>query len=436
MKKWLFAILLLALFLLGFLSAFSAEELTSWADFFAPQKLVEPVTYTVKKGPFTVEVPAFGELEAASSTAISVPQVRIGGLKVYWIVKNGTVIKRGDTLVEFDAAELLQQLQETENNLEASLRQLEMTVVRGDADTGQVIGARELALLDLQKATEQTPRDEAIFSRNQIIEGQLSIALSETRVNELTGKVESKKGLNNSSQRILVIDRRQHENKQKLLKESLALLKVLSPHDGLVLHHKEGWWMEQGTEIGDFRWPGQKILTIPDISSMKARVYVLESDAGNLKVGQKGVLTVDSHPDSRFAAAIERIETLARSLEKDSPVKYFEVLLNLHTSGGEILRPGKLVRARITVAQMQNALTIPRSALVEENRKFFVWVHRPGAPEKRQVQVGLGDSARVALLSGVSEGEAILLNPPAPPKKEKEQSPASTPSLSLGATRR
>lgn len=430
MKRWFFAALTGALFVLGFLSGFSMEEFSRWTEFFNRQKSVEPVTYTLKKAPFTIEVPAFGELEAVSSTSISVPQVRTGGLKVYWIVKNGTLVKKGDTLVEFDASDLLQQLQETENNLEATLRQLEMTVLRSGADTGQVIGERELARLELDKATQQAPRDDTIFSRNQIIEGELSIALSETKVGELSGKVESKKQLSDSSQRILVIDRGQHENKQELLKESLTLLKVLAPHDGLVLHHKEGWWMEQGTEIGDVRWPGMKILTIPDISSMKARVYVLESDAGNLKVGQKAVLTVDSHPDSRVAATVERIETLARPLEKDSPVKYFEAFLKIHVTGNVILRPGKLVRARITVARLKDTLTVPRSALVEENRKFFVWVQRQPASERRQVEVSLGDAARVSLVSGVREGEALLLNPPTESRSEEQSSsspPASRP---------
>ena len=65
----------------------------------------KPITYTPKKTSFTVEAPAFGELQAGSSTSISVPQVRTGGLKVFWIVKDGSAVKKGDTLVEFDASE-------------------------------------------------------------------------------------------------------------------------------------------------------------------------------------------------------------------------------------------------------------------------------------------------------------------------------------------
>jgi len=289
---------------------------------------------------------------------------------------------------------------------------------------------REIAGMELEKATTQAPKDREIFTRNEIIEGELNIDLSNTKVSELGGKVETKKSLNNTSQRILVIERKQHESKRDMLRQSLGSLKILAPHDGLVLQKKEGWWMDQGTSAGDTRWPGTVILTIPDISTMKARVYVLESDAGNLRIGQTGHIVVDSHPGLRFNSTVERMETLARPLDKESPVKYFEVLLKIDAKDSQVLRPGKMVRARITVAELKDALVVPRGALSEENRKFFVWVDRPGAPEKRAVEIGPGDGARIALLSGVREGESVLLNPPKAEIQKKDTNTA--PQLSKG----
>jgi hypothetical protein len=115
-------------------------------------------------------------------------------------------------------------------------------------------------------------------------------------------------------------------------------------------------------------------------------------------------------------------------------VKYFEVLLKLKGKADAILRPGKMVRARITVAQLRDALVVPRSALTEESRRFFVWVDRPQGPERRQVEVGSGDAVRVALLAGVHEGESVLLNPPKveTPQQEKD-STASALSNTRGA---
>jgi len=429
MKHWVVNASVFVLCMVAGVWVFADRSLPAWL-LLRELQASKPITYTPKKTSFTVEAPAFGELQAGSSTSISVPQVRTGGLKVFWIVKDGSAVKKGDTLVEFDASELIQQTQETNNSLEATLRQLEMTVLRGNSDTGQVIVDREIAGMELEKATTQAPKDRDIFTRNEIIEGELNIDLSNTKVSELGGKVETKKSLNNTSQRILVIERKQHESKRDMLRQSLGSLKILAPHDGLVLQKKEGWWMDQGTSAGDTRWPGTVILTIPDISTMKARVYVLESDAGNLKIGQKGHIVVDSHPGVRFNVTVERIETLARPLEKESPVKYFEVLLKIDAKDSQVLRPGKMVRARITVAELKDALVVPRGALSEENRKFFVWVDRPGAPEKRAVEIGPGDGARIALLSGVREGESVLLNPPKAEIQKKDTNTA--PQLSKG----
>ncbi len=414
---------------------FANRSLPAWL-LFSELGSVKPISYTLKKSSFLIEAPAFGELQAASSTPISVPQVRTGGLKVFWIVKEGSRVRKGDTLVEFDASELIQQSQDTNSNLESTLRQLEVTVLRGNSDTGQVAVDREIAGMELQKVKTQAPRENSIFTRNEIIEGELNIELSSTRVSELGGKMDSKKNLNQTSQRILVIERRQHEKKRDLLQQSLGSLKILAPHDGIVLHKKDGWWMV-GTSVGDTRWPGTTILTIPDIAALKAKVYVLEADAGNLKVGQKGYLTVDSHPTRHFEIAVERLETLARPLEKDSPVKYFEVLLKLEGKADDILRPGKMVRARITVAHLKDVLVIPRSALSEENRRFYVWVDAPPIPEKREVEIGSGDGARIALLSGVREGESVLLNPPPAnlPAQGKGPNALSQPSKAAGALR-
>jgi len=415
-RRWLILASLFIICLVGGVWATATQRLPKLSALFA-QAAVEPVTHIIKKSAFTVTVPAIGELEAATATQISVPNVRTGGLKIFWIVKDGSLVKKGDTLVEFDASELLQQMEETGNNLAAALRQLESTVLRGASETEHVVVDHQIAAMELDKAQTQAPRDTVIFTRNQIIEGELNIGLSTAKVGEWTGKADTKRRIGAASQRILVIERKQHETKKGMLEQSLGSLKILAPHDGLALLTKDD--AGSVTAIGETRWPNYTLMALPDTSAMKARVQVLEADAGNLKVGQAAKLTVDSHPGVKFDATVERIDTLARQPDKDSPVKYFEVVLKVDGRGGEILKPGKLVRAEITTASYDQALVIPRVAVVEEALKHYVWTLRGGAPEKRAVEIGSGDTARVVIKAGVSEGEAVLLNPPKQPATEQ-----------------
>src|SRR5919108_4703491 len=111
--RWAILAMLLIFCLVGSVWAVTGRRLSKLTTLFA-RSSAEAVTYTVKKSAFIVTVPANGELEAATATQISVPNVRTGGLKVFWIVKDGSLVKKGDTLVEFDASELLQQMEETE----------------------------------------------------------------------------------------------------------------------------------------------------------------------------------------------------------------------------------------------------------------------------------------------------------------------------------
>ncbi|MCI0387673.1 MAG: efflux RND transporter periplasmic adaptor subunit [Acidobacteria bacterium] len=413
---------LFILCLIGGVWSVTSRRLPKLSALFA-QSAAEPVSYTVKKTPFTVTVPANGELETATATQVSVPNVRTGGLKVFWIIKDGSPVKKGDTLVEFDASELLQQMEETENNLAAALRQLEATVLRGNSETEHTVVDHQIASMELDKAQTQMPRDTEIFTRNQIIEGELNIGLSTTKVGEWTGKADTKRQIGATSQRILVIERKQHETKQGMIKQSLGSLKILAPHDGLALLTKDD--AGNTTAIGEARWPGYALMALPDTAAMKARVQVLEADAGNLKVGQAARVTVDSHPGTKFDATIERIDTLARQPDKDSPVKYFEVVMKVEGRGGEILKPGKLVRAEITTASYDQALIVPRVAVVEEELKHYVWVQGNGTPEKRAIEIGSGDTARVVIKSGVNEGEAVLLNPRSSALTGKEQTKKS-----------
>jgi multidrug efflux pump subunit AcrA (membrane-fusion protein) len=408
-RRWLILASLFILCLVSGIWAAASQRLPRLSALFA-QPAAEPVTHTIKKSAFTVSVPANGELEAATATQISVPNVRTGGLKIFWIVKDGSLVKKGDTLVEFDASELLQQMDETENNLAAALRQLESTVLRSDSETEHVVVDHQIAAMELDKAQTQAPRDTVIFTRNQIIEGELNIGLSSAKVGEWTGKADTKRRIGAASQRILVIERKQHETKKGMLEQSLGSLKILAPHDGLALLAKDD--AGNVTAVGETRWPNYKLMALPDTSAMKARVQVLEADAGNLKIGQAAKITVESHPGVKFDAAVERIDTLARQPDKDSPVKYFEVVLKITGRGGEILKPGKLARAEITTASYDQALVVPRVAVVEEALKHYVWTLRDGAPEKRGVEIGSGDTARVVIKTGVNEGEAVLLNPP------------------------
>ncbi len=94
MKQWVINASFLLVCMVAGVWVFANRSLPTWSLLYNLQRS-KPITYMLKKTSFTIEAPAFGELQAASSTPISVPQVRTGGLKVFWIVKDGKATHRG-----------------------------------------------------------------------------------------------------------------------------------------------------------------------------------------------------------------------------------------------------------------------------------------------------------------------------------------------------
>ena len=72
---------------------------------------------------------------------------------------------------------------------------------------------------------------------------------------------------------------------------------------------------------------------------------------------------------------------------------------------------GNVVNMYLIAPSDENAIVVPRSALVEEMGRFFVFVqHTPIMFEKRLVTIGVNDGKNVQLLGGVTEGERVVTN--------------------------
>jgi len=366
-------------------------------------------TFTVSAADFTIRVPATGQIEASSSLSISVPRVQTGGLTIFSLVRDGTIVEEGDTLVEFDASELLQHLEDADFTIEAALREMDASVLRGGDSTATIATDHAIAGMELDKVHTQAPRDPELFSQHEIREGELDVDLSTTRVAEYAGKIAASRQIEAVATRMLLIDRKKQEARRGQLAETIGSLKVLAPRGGMVLLQKDA--AGNSVMVGETRWPGFVLMTMPDTTSVKARVQILESDAGMVKPGQPATVIVDSHPDRSFAATVERIDAIARPLDKESPVKYFETVLRIDDVDPDVLAPGKLMRASITTAVQTRAITVPRIAVVDDAGGHAVWVERITGAERRSVRVGGGDATHQVVTEGLVEGDVVRLDP-------------------------
>jgi HlyD family secretion protein len=104
---------------------------------------------------------------------------------------------------------------------------------------------------------------------------------------------------------------------------------------------------------------GTLLLTMADLSNVRARVRVDETDIGKLAPGIPARITVAAYPGRTFSGTIEKIEPQA---VVEQNVTMFAVLISIPNEGS-LLRPGMNVEAVFDVLHRDNVLTLPIMAL-------------------------------------------------------------------------
>jgi HlyD family secretion protein len=104
---------------------------------------------------------------------------------------------------------------------------------------------------------------------------------------------------------------------------------------------------------------GTTILQMADLSKVRMRAMVNETDVGNVKPGQLAAVVVDAFPNSRFQGVVEKVEPQAVVQQS---VTMFPVLISLDNRDGRLL-PGMNGEVTMTVQDKKNVLAIPADAV-------------------------------------------------------------------------
>ena len=163
--------------------------------------------------------------------------------------------------------------------------------------------------------------------------------------------------------------------------------------------------------MGQTFYPGQKIGEIPDMATLEALVFVLESDGSGLKAGIPGTVSVEGRSGSTSEATVTRVEAIARPRQSESPVKYFETTLALSRSDPSAA-PGQFVRATLRLEERDDVLTVPRGALFDKDGRRIVYRLRGGRFLPVEVVLGANSISRVVVEQGLSPGDRIALRDP------------------------
>ena len=169
---------------------------------------------------------------------------------------------------------------------------------------------------------------------------------------------------------------------------------VTAPFDGIVAE----LYVTEGTTVGP-----QAPVALFVSKDVEVLVNVEESRIGQLALNQNAALRVAAYPGQDFPAVLTSIAPVASKDTHTFPVK----VTPLDEKG--LLRSGMYADVAVLAQEKKGALLAPRAAVTQVNKQDTVYVLQGDAVEQRSVTTGLSDSDHIEILSGVAEGDQVVI---------------------------
>jgi membrane fusion protein (multidrug efflux system) len=156
-------------------------------------------------------------------------------------------------------------------------------------------------------------------------------------------------------------------------------------------------------EPGEVVSPGALVTTIHQVSHLKASVGIPENDIAYFELGADARIAVDAYPDREFRGKIHFLAPAATGVNRTFPAE-----ITIDNRDGE-LRPGMIVRVALVRRVYENAIVVPRDAVLERDTGTVLFVVKGDKAELRKVATGPSERSRIVILDGLAAGEELIV---------------------------
>jgi len=212
-----------------------------------------------------------------------------------------------------------------------------------------------------------------------------------------------------------------NRQKDKLAKldDQIHKAKIYAPADGMVIYatsaERGGFRREsrepldEGVEV----FERQELIYLPTATSSMAEVDIHEASLEKVRVGLPAIITVDALPGKKFLGSVERIAPLPdpQSMWMNPDLKVYNS--DVYLEGNDpSLRTGMSCKVEIIIEQYEDMVYVPVQVVLRVGTGHVVYIVKDGSTEERKVEIGLDNNRMVRIISGLEEGEVVLLTPP------------------------
>jgi HlyD family secretion protein len=271
-------------------------------------QLVE--TAPVERRDIVVEAEATGTVEPVDTVAV---KSKAGGLVIKMPVQVGSTVKPGDLLVQIDTRDLRNQYEQSRAELTAAQSRLD--AARSAKERADQLFAQKI----ITAAEHETATSDYAAAQAGVVTARTNLDIAQQRLEDAT--VRAQVG-------------------GTVISKPVSVGTVISSATSSVSG-------------------GTTILTIADLSRVRMRALVNETDIGSVRVGQSAAVMVDAFPDRQFRGVVEKIEPQAVVQQS---VTMFPVLVSLENTDGALL-PGMNGEVTMRVQERNDVLAVPNDAV-------------------------------------------------------------------------
>jgi RND family efflux transporter MFP subunit len=351
-----------------------------------PEHVGAPVAAVVKVGHGTLGTPLtlaggfkpFQEVDLHAKVA--------GYIKTMY-VDVGSHVKEGQTLALLEVPELAAEL----SGADAAVRRAKEEIRRAQGDVQRAKSAHEATHAMAERLTQASDSRAGLVAQQEV---------DDARAKDLEGEAQvssAQAALSSAEQALDVAVATQQQ--YKALSD---YTRITAPFTGVITvrYADTGSLIAAGTSSSTQSAP---VVRIAQISVLRLVLPIPESIAGQIRLGDP----VKVHVQALNQDSLGKVSRFADAL--DPQTRTMETEIDFQNPEGKLL-PGMYVEAKIGVAAKTDILTVPLEAVEMNGSEGTVLiVNSPNVLEERKVRLGLQGSTHVEVLSGLSDGERVVI---------------------------
>ena len=182
----------------------------------------------------------------------------------------------------------------------------------------------------------------------------------------------------------------------EMAREELADAQVRSPVSGLVTRRD----VEPGKNVS----PMDRLGVIQVMDALRIETFISQKDINHVRVGLPATVSSPGVPGRVFVGRVDQVASSAEEATGN-----FEVGVVVE-QGDDLLRDGMSAMVEFRGAQREDALAVPRSALVDRGRRLIVYRVEDGIAREVEPALGVGNAERVPVYAGLVAGDEIVIS--------------------------